>query len=219
MLFFRKKSKKLPKIEFSGVILEGGIGVFENASASKSYRITAPVPAFVTLTPPRDGIIEWVSQLQNIRRETTLAVNLRRDIQRTFALLYDFVDFLIVDTISDDGTAEVPDITVLLDELLSLRLCYERYTPVLLRITDGLTPDEISPLLDYCRLSGIDGLVVHGEKRYSLVTQKTQGRLPVIVNSNAQQEILDLCAKGVPVETQMGNIQRIKLLKSLKDNA
>ena len=117
MLFFRKKSKKLPKIEFSGVILEGGIGVFENASASKSYRITAPVPAFVTLTPPRDGIIEWVSQLQNIRRETTLAVNLRRDIQRTFALLYDFVDFLIVDTISDDGTAEVPDITVLLDEL------------------------------------------------------------------------------------------------------
>lgn len=198
-MFFKKKTKKLPKIEFSGITLES--------------------PLFVTLTPPKEGILEWIYQLQGKRQENVLAVNLRTDIPRSFALLYDFVDFLIIDTASDQGTSEVSEITDLLDELLSLRLCYERYTRVLLRITDGLTPDEIAPLLDYCRYSGIDGVVVNGEKRYNYVVEHTQGRLPIIVSSNSPQEVIDMCRKGVPVETALGSIQRIKILKSLQNNA
>lgn len=199
-MFFCRKKKKLPKIEFSGVLLES--------------------PLVTTLTPPKEGILEWISHLQSKRQESVLAVNLRRDIPKTFALLYDFVDFLVVDTESDSGgTNELTDIKDLLDELLSLRLCYERYTRVLVRITDGLTPDEVSTLLDYCRLSGIDGVIVNGAKHYDFVNDHTQGRLPVMVRSDSPQEVLDLCRKGVPVETELGNIQRLKILKSLIDNA
>ena len=216
MLFFKKKLEKVPKIEFSGVTLENPLGVYEGVSGSKSYRILYPAPGFLTLTPPREGILEWISQLQSLRKETVLAVNLKRDIQRSFALLYDFVDFLIVDTGWEEGTQEVPDITVLLDELLSLRLCYERYTRVLVRITDGLTKEEIAPLLDYCRLSGIDGVVIHGTGRFDFVTEGSQGRLPSILSTDSPQEALDFCSRGIPVETtSIGHIQRLKILKSL----
>lgn len=207
-MFFRRKNDKLPKIEFSGIILESPLGCVDN-------RIYPPVPGFLTLTPPNDGIIDWISQLQALRKETVLAVNLRRDIQRSFALLYDFVDFLIVDTGSDEGTAEVSDITALLDELLSLRLCYERYTRILVRITNGLTREEIIPLLDYCRMSGIDGVMVSGQKKYNLVVEHTGGRLPVIYCTNSPQEAIDFCSKGIPVETSLGSIQRMLIHKTL----
>lgn len=199
-MFFQRKKKKLPKIEFSGVSFES--------------------PLITTLTPPKDGILEWISQLKSKRQESVLAVNLRRDIPKSFALLYDFVDFLIVDTASDTGgTSELSDITDLMDELLSLRLCYEHYTRVLVRITDGLTPQEVGSLLDYCRLSGIDGVVVNGARHYDFAYEHTQGRLPVIVSSDSPQEVLEMCRKGVPVETKLNGIQRLKILKSLTDNA
>lgn len=206
MLFFKKKLDKVPKIEFSGVMLGNPLG---------AYELTRPAPGFLTLTPPKDGILEWILKLQAQRKETVLAVNLKRDIQRSFALLYDFVDFLIVDTGWEEGTQEVSDITVLLDELLSLRLCYERYTRILVRITDGLTLDEIGPLLDYCRLSGIDGVVIHGVKRFEYAETATQGRLPLILSTDSPQEALDFCSRGIPVETHLGAIQRLKILKSL----
>lgn len=215
MLFFKKKLDKVPKIEFSGVTLGNSLGAYEGVNSSKSYRISHPAPGFLTLSPPKDGILEWISSLQSLRKETVLAVNLKRDTQRSFALLYDFVDFLIIDTGWEEGTQEVPDITVLLDELLSLRLCYERYTRVLVRITDGLTKDEIGPLLDYCRLSGIDGVIIHGVKRFEYAQSATQGRLPLIFNTDSPQEALDFCSRGIPVETSLGHIQRIRILKSL----
>ncbi len=220
MLFFKKKYEKLPKIEFSGITLEGPLGFYDKAGSSKNYHIVPPVPSFLTLTPPRDGVLQWISHLQELREETVLGVNLSRDIQHSFALLYDFVDFLIVDTGSEDGTSDVSDITATLDELLTLRLCYERYTRILLRITDGLTLDEVAPLLEYCRLTGIDGIIIKGEKRYNYVYEKTQGRIPIAVRSDSPQEIQSFIQKGIPVETELGAIQRLKLLKSLtKTNA
>ena len=207
-MFFKRKYDKLPKIEFSGITLENPLGCVDN-------RITPPVPGFLTLTPPKDGILDWISQLQTLRKETVLAVNLRRDIQRSFALLYDFVDFIIVDTGSEEGTAEVSDITALLDELLSLRLCYERYTRILVRITGGLTNEEILPILDYCRMSGIDGVMVSGQKKYKLIEDHTGGRLPVIFCTDSPQEAIEFCSNGTPVETSLGRIQRMLIYKTL----
>lgn len=215
MLFFKKKLDKVPKIEFSGVTLENPLGTFEDVNSSKSYRMPKPAPGFLTLTPPRDETLGWISGLQSLRKETVLAVNLKRDIQRSFALLYDFVDFLIVDTGWEEGTPEVPDIRALLDELLSLRLCYERYTRILIRITDGLTQDEIGPLLDYCRLSGIDGVIIHGTKRFEMVANATQGRLPSILSTDSPDEAINFCSRGIPVETTLGHLQRVKILKSI----
>ena len=215
MLFFNKKLDKVPKIEFSGVTLGNPLGAYEGVNGSKSYRILSPAPGFLTLTPPKEETLNWISQLQSLRKETVLAVNLRRDIQKSFALLYDFVDFLIIDTGWEEGTQEVPEIEALLDELLSLRLCYERYTRVLVRITDGLTYDEIGPLLNYCRLSGIDGVIIHGTRRFEFVKNATDGRLPSILNTDSPQEAIEFCSQGIPVETSLGHIQRLKILKTL----
>ena len=116
MLFFKKKLEKVPKIEFSGVVLGSPLGAYESLNGSLSVRIPHPAPGFITLTPPKDNTLEWITHLQSLRKETVLAVNLKSDVQRSFALLYDFVDFLIIDTGWDNGTQEVPDIQVLLDE-------------------------------------------------------------------------------------------------------
>ena len=215
MLFFKKKLEKVPKIEFSGVTLENPLGAYECVNSSKSYRILRPASGFLTLTPPKEETLNWISHLQSLRKETVLAVNLKRDIQRSFALLYDFVDFLIIDTGWEEGTQEVPEIEVLLDELLSLRLCYERYTRVLVRITDGLTYDEIGPLLNYCRLSGIDGVIIHGSRRFEFVKNATDGRLPLILNTDSPEEAIDFCSRGIPVETSLTHLQRLKILKTL----
>ena len=86
MLFFKKKLDKVPKIEFSGVTLGNPLGAYEGVNSSKSYRIPHPAPGFLTLSPPKDGILEWISGLQSLRKETVLAVNLNQLLKYKFTV-------------------------------------------------------------------------------------------------------------------------------------
>ena len=178
-------------------------------------------PGFLTLTPPADQVLAWSTTLSPYRDKCILAVNLSKDIVRQFSLVYDFADLIIIDPDADDGIAspDLSDTTTLLDELISLRLCYEQFTPIYLRLAEGLTPEEMRALLSACRLSGIDGVVAPGVRKVRFCAEETQGRYPII-GSGAQspEEALDQLHSGATlVETQLRPIPFVRLVKLLEN--
>lgn len=179
------------------------------------------LPGFLTLSPPESRVLEWSTTLAPYREKCILAINLSRDITRQFSLVYDFADLIIIDPDADNGIAspDLSDITALLDELISLRLCYEQFTPIYLRLAEGLTPEEIRALLSACRLSGIDGVVAPGIRKVRFCLEETKGRYP-IVGSGARtpEEALEqLQAGAVLVETQLRPIPFVRLVKLLEN--
>ena len=224
MLFCRKK--KYPQNlqrELSGLVFSHPIGAFVAADTSmantKLYVHTRP--GFLLLDAPGEQIIPWIDGLRALRKkeDMPLGVNIRHCIVRTFSLVYDFADFIIIEPDENDGlfSEDAADTNALLDELLALRLCYERYTPIYLRLYKGLTPDEITPLLSYSQLSGIDGVVVPDCKKLNLVKEKTLGRLPVIGSAENTEDALALYAQGATlIEAKMRPLPLTKLISTLE---
>ena len=164
------------------------------------------LPGFLTLTPPENRVLEWSTSLAAYRDKCVLAINLSRDIVRQFSLVYDFADFIIIDPDADNGivSPDLSDITSLLDELISLRLCYEHFTPIYLRLAEGLTPEEIRALLS---------------AKVHFCAEETQGRYPII-GSGAQspEEALEQLRSGAAlVETQLRPIPFVRLVKLLEN--
>jgi len=223
MLFFRrKKYAENLRRELSGLDFPHPVGVFIPAGAGNLKLYRHARPGFLTLDAPSDAIIPWIDSFQELHAHTPIAVNIRHQIVRTFSLVYDFADLLIIEPDENDGhfSEDAPDTTALLDELLSLRLCYERYTPIYLRLYKGLTPSEITPLLSFCQLSGIDGIVAPGTKKLELVKQATLGRLPVIGQASSTEEALSLLEAGATlVETHLRPLQLPKLMKTVEKQA
>lgn len=217
MLFLRKKSNPLVEIEFSGLRFRNPLGVpVQVKTPFQALKVLHTRPGFVSLTPPKEGILPWIESLQKLPRESVLAVNIRHDIVRSFSLLYDFPDFIIVDPDGGSVTPDISDLTDLLDSLLSLRLCYERYTPLFVRVPQGLSPDEVAPLLSFCQLSGVDGMVVSGASKAVFAREHTLGRMPIIVSTQNYDEALSLLLQGYPVECALNSLLRVRLLKSLE---
>jgi hypothetical protein len=171
----------------------------------------------VTLSPPSEDVLNWILGLQEYRKKTILAVNVSSDLTRSFSLVYDFCDLIIIDPDGDHGidSPDISDTSVLLDEIVSLRLCYEHYTPIALRLSHGHTPDEIHALLGHCRLSGIDAVVVPA-KKVGMVLEETQHRYPVIGAADSIEEAMECLQAGAClVETTLRPLAVTKLLKAL----
>ena len=102
---------------------------------------------------------------------------------RQFSLLYDFADFFIIDINRESGLSSLDDFsdwTELLEELLSLRLYYERYRPILLRISPGHSEEQMTRILEFCLLNGFDGVVAPGLSKVRFCVEYAKNRLPVI---------------------------------------
>lgn len=93
------------------------------------------------------------------------------DYQKAFSLLYDFVDMFTVNVSrpNADGLLEVQDRNALadiIDPLLELRLCYEQYKPILIKVSPDTPYDQLDEMIDYCMLSGVDGVVAGDTTRH-----------------------------------------------------
>lgn len=93
-----------------------------------------------------------------------------RDYQTVFSLIYDFADMFTVNISSpnDSGILRIEDPTSLadvMDPLLELRLCYDSYKPILLKVSPDIPYDQLDGMLDYCMLSGVDGIIAGGATR------------------------------------------------------
>ena len=127
-----------------------------------------------------------------------------------FSLLYDFTDYFVIDVNRESGLTSLDDFsdwTVLLDELLSLRLYYEKYRPILLRISPDHTEEQMARILDFSLLSGFDGVVAPGIAKVRFCVAYTKNRIPIIGSGaiTTPQEAIALLQAGASlVEVAQG---------------
>lgn len=217
MFLFGSHKKKALDTNVAGIDFKNPLGVRQSPTIRQLRDCRTYGAGFITLTPPDDNVLNWVLDLQEYRKKTILAVNVSSDLARSFSLVYDFSDLIIIDPDGDRGidSTDISDTIVLLDEVVSLRLCYEQYTPIALRLSHGHTPDEIQTLLSHCRLSGIDAVVVPA-KKVGMVLEETQHRYPVIGTADSIEDALECLQAGASlVETTLHPYAFNKLLKTL----
>lgn len=107
----------------------------------------------------------------NISKNTTsINEDAAKDYESAFALLYDFVDMFVVNVSCPNvvGLTSLQDITFLseiVDKLLDLRMYYDEYRPILLKVSPDLAKEQLDDIIDYCMRSGIDGLVAGNTTR------------------------------------------------------
>ena len=167
--------------------------------------------SFTGIIPGETPLQTVAECLQNRQTPIVAAVELRPDgtteeeakqrIIRQFSLLYDFADFFVIDINRESGLSSLDDFsdwTELLDELLSLRLYYERYKPILLRIAPAHEEEQIRRILDFGLLYGFDGVVVPGLAKVRFCAEYTQKRLPIIGSGaiTSTEEALALLQAG-----------------------
>ena len=166
-------------------VLERQVDLLDECD-SLGFSFTGVIPG----TLPVQTVAE---QLQARKSAIVVSVELRaegeseeqakQDLIRQFSLLYDFTDFFVIDINRESGLSSLDDFsdwTELLDEILDLRLCYERYTPIVLRIAPGHTEEQMKRILDFCLLSGFDGVVAPGIAKVRFCAEYTQKRIPII---------------------------------------
>ena len=102
-----------------------------------------------------------------------------------------------------------------MDELVSLRLCYERYTPVFLRLAHGTSREELKILLGACQLNGLDGVVVSQLSMLAPVREITLGRVPVICCVKTPEEGLQALEGGASLLELPDTKALYKLLTAL----
>lgn len=163
-----------------------------------------------------------------LRAESESEESAQQAMIRQFSLLYDFTDYFVVDINRESGLSSLDDFsdwTALLDELVSLRLYYEKYKPILLRIAPGHSEEQMKRILGFCLQSGFDGVVAPGVAKVRFCTEYTQNRLPVIGSGavSTPEEALKLLQAGAClIEVAQGirnkGRQTAKLLLKAIDN-
>lgn len=127
------------------------------------------------------GVKNAVEHLKKVRPEVIVAANISKnttsinedaakDYETAFALLYDFVDMFVVNISCPNvvGLTALQDITFLsdiVDKLLSLRMYYDEYRPILLKVSPDLSHQQLDDIIDYSLRSGIDGIVAGNTTR------------------------------------------------------
>ena len=245
-LFFKRKYPSLVKevcgIEFPNPLgLGGGVDVdceFYNKIGNSGFGFVE----FGSVTPlpqdspmPNQGIRYAVEKLKekspnviigaNIcKNSKTINDNAPKDYEKCFALLYDFVDMFIVNLSSPYVESvyelqEIDQLSEVVDRLLEMRMYFDLYRPIFIKISPDLAHSQVDDILDYCMRSGIDGIVACNlsknsnedlfEKNISMVRyihEKTKGLLPIIGSGGIRtpeqaKQILDAGASLVEICT------------------
>lgn len=127
------------------------------------------------------GVKNAVEHLKKVRPEVIVAANISKntssinedaakDYETSFGLLYDFVDMFVVNVSCPNvvGLTSLQDISFLsdiVDKLLDLRMLYDIYKPILLKVSPDLSKEQLDDIISYCLRSGIDGIVAGNTTR------------------------------------------------------
>lgn len=92
------------------------------------------------------------------------------DYKKAFSYMYDFVDLFTINVSCPNvqGLQNLQDVSYLsdiLDPLLDLRVCYDEYRPILVKVSPDIPFEELDEILKYCLQSGIDGIVAGNTTR------------------------------------------------------
>lgn len=143
-----------------------------------------------------------------IRNAQSRGAEIIRDFENAFALLYDFVDMIVINPRcnaaeepdsgnGDDDTDRMSELPEIIDRILAMRLYYDANKPVLVRLTSETTRAQTDEIVEYCLSSGIDGVVAGSTLRHDddkdgselfnrnlnfirHISEKSRGLLPII---------------------------------------
>ena len=103
------------------------------------------------------------------------------DYKTAYSRLYDFVDMITVNVSCPNveglqGLQDVSYLSDVVDPLLDLRLCYDTYKPLLVKVSPDIPREELDGILNYSMLSGVDGVVAGNTttSREGLATNKAR---------------------------------------------
>lgn len=127
------------------------------------------------------GVRNAVEHLRRERPNVIVAANISKntnsinedaakDYESAFALLYDFVDMFVVNISCPNvvGLSDLQDVSFLseiLDKLLNLRMYFDEYRPILIKVSPDIPHQQLDEILDYVMMSGIDGIVAGNTTR------------------------------------------------------
>lgn len=120
----------------------------------------------LTADPPQTIIAASIAKNTSSHSDEEI----QKDYETSFSLLYDFVDLFTINLSCPnvEGLQNLQDVSFLsdiLDPLLALRLCYDTCKPVLVKISPDLPFSQVDEILQYCMMSGIDGIVAGNTTR------------------------------------------------------
>lgn len=101
----------------------------------------------------------------NISKNTTsMNEDAAKDYESAFALLYDFVDMFVINLSCPNvaGLAKLQDVSFLseiIDKLLGLRMYFDEYRPILVKVSPDIPPQQLDEIIEYILMSGVDGIV------------------------------------------------------------
>lgn len=147
----------------------------------RCFRVTGDKAIINRFGINNKGVKNAVEHLKKERPEVIVAANISKntssineeaakDYETSFALLYDFVDMFVVNISCPNvvGLTALQDISFLseiIDKLLDLRMYYDEYRPILLKVSPDLSHEQLDEIIDYSLRSGIDGIVAGNTTR------------------------------------------------------
>ncbi len=99
------------------------------------------------------------------KNSTTSNENAPSDYERSFAILYDFVDFFVINVSCPNvkdlcKLQDINSLSEIIDRVLMLRKYYDEYRPILLKISPDLGQNAVDEAIELIQISGLDGIVV-----------------------------------------------------------
>lgn len=171
-----KRSAPTLRKEIMGMEFSSPIGVAAGIDKRGEYTdvIACYSPSFIEIGPLRN-VMHAIPHLQERSEDIRIFGNLSntREIQRSFSLIYDFVDAIVLNVSLNTTVSQV------IDQLLELRRYNDTYKPIIFKLNRDLTPEVLDQLADYMLRSGIDAVIVHADS-VQLIREKTEGLMPVI---------------------------------------
>lgn len=128
------------------------------------------------------------------------------DYKSAFSLIYDSVDMIVINISCPnvEGLTSLQDVSSLsdiMDNLLDMRTGFDRYKPVLLKLSPDLSHPQIDDLIEYSLRSGIDGIVAGN------TTRKRDG---LTISENEIEKIGKGGMSGAPVFSR--NLEMVRYI-------
>lgn len=169
-------------------------------------------PSFVEIGPLRD-VRTAIANLQKNEKETVIFANISNvELERSFSLIYDFVDVIVVNVSSTTTVSEE------IDKLVTLRRCSDNYRPILFKISPDLVGYQREEIVKCVLGSGLDGLMVPADSVKDMV-ELSQGLVPVVavgnfedmaeVNKSLKEGVSLVAIKNNPLRYGPSYIKRI----------
>lgn len=102
--------------------------------------------------------------------KTTSNEDAGKDYERCFSLLYDFVDYFVLNVscpnVKDlDKLQDVESLSDIVDRLLTHRRYSDNYRPILFKVSPDISQAQLDEIIDLVLISGIDGIVATNTTR------------------------------------------------------